>query len=257
MDDDLAFAFELADLAATMSVPRFRSRAFEVREKPDGSPVTDVDVAVEDALRARIAERHPGHEIVGEERGSSGSSEWRWYLDPIDGTVRFVDGDPQWMTLIALAERGQVTLGVVDLPAVGERWWATRGGGAFRGEERIEVSTCDRLSEATVNDTWRQDLARGNTEHPLWDVAQQGARTRPNQDHGLLAVACGRADVAIGIGGFSWDYAPLKPILEEAGGAFTDLMGGDGVDSRAVVATNGLLHDEVLAVIARSSAAGS
>jgi len=247
--DHLAFGFELADLAASLSVPCFHSRGFEVRQKDDGSPVTDVDVAVEQALRARIAERHPDHEILGEELGHAGSSAWRWYLDPIDGTAMFVDGDALWMTLIALAEHDAIMLGIVDLPAAGERWWAARGGGAFHDGRRVEVSGCRRLAQATVNDTWQRDLARGNGEHPLSGVAGRAARVRPNQGHSVLAVACGRADVAITVGGFAWDYAPLKVLVEEAGGRLTDLDGGERIDGRAVVATNGHLHDEVLAVV--------
>lgn len=252
MSEPIAFGFKLADLAASISLPRYRSRAFAVETKPDGSPVTDVDIEIESALRAHIAERHPDHEILGEELGHSGASPLRWYLDPIDGTVQFVEGAPGWMTLIALEDRGAMLFGIVDLPAVGERWWASRGEGACHDGQRVGVSDCRRLGQATVNDTWRHDLARGNRRHPLWSVAQRAGRVRPNQGHGMLAVASGLADVAVQMAGRPWDYASLKVIVDEAGGAFTDLAGGDRLDTGAVVATNGHLHDEVLALLAKS-----
>src|SRR5437660_12305507 len=108
MNPDLDLALELADMAAQIAIPRFRDRRFTVTIKPDGSPVTDVDQAVERALRERIAERRPDHAVLGEEYGVTGDSEWRWYLDPIDGTSRFVEGDPNWMTFVALG-RGHQT----------------------------------------------------------------------------------------------------------------------------------------------------
>ena len=251
MQDDLEFAFELAALAASISLPRFLAKDFTVESKPDGSPVTDVDVDVEDALRERIAERRPDHMVLGEEGGHSGASRWRWYLDPIDGTNRFATGDPKWMTLIALAHNETVVLGVVDLPALGERWWAASGGGAFHDGERIAVSTRRSLDEAIVNDSWHEDLARGNRGHPLWAVARRCGHIRPHQGHSMLAVACGQADIAMQVGSSSWDYAPLKVIVEEAGGCLTDFDGGDRIDTGGVVATNGHLHQAVLELLRR------
>lgn len=181
MDNDLEFALELAALAASISLPRFRATEFTVEVKPDGSPVTDVDVAVESRLRRRIAECRPHHMVIGEEGGESGRSDWRWYLDPIDGTKHFIAGDPKWMTLIALAHHETMMLGVVDLPALEQRWWARSGGGAFHDGERIGVSSRTSLDAAIVNDSWHEDLARGNREHPLWAVAQRCRRSAPTE----------------------------------------------------------------------------
>src|SRR6202042_2354614 len=155
---DLELALELADLAAEIALPRFRDRDFTVTIKSDGSPVTDVDQAVERALRARLAELRPDHAVLGEEYGASGDGEWCWYLDPIDGTARFVEGDPNWMTFVALGRGADIAVGVVAVPAQSERWWAAKGAGAFLDGERLAVSTVAQLSDATVNDDWRGTL---------------------------------------------------------------------------------------------------
>jgi histidinol-phosphatase len=243
---DLELAFQLADLAAGMTRPRFEEKDFTVTIKPDGSPVTDVDVAVEDALREQLRRARPDHMITGEERGTSGSSGWRWYLDPIDGTQSFITADGKWMTLIALAHEGRIMLGVADVPALGRRWWATRGGGAYRNGDPIHVSPRRPLNSAVVNDTWYEDLAQRGDHHPLSPIAARAARVRPHQDDSFLAVAAGEADVAMHIGGAAWDHAPQKVIVEEAGGRLTDFEGSDRIDTGRVVATNGLIHQEVL-----------
>lgn len=250
MNPDLELAFELADLAASMSLPRFHAQDFTVTIKPDGSPVTDVDVAVEDALRDRLARARPEQMITGEERGTSGGSSWRWYLDPIDGTQSFITADAKWMTLIALARDDRVVLGLADVPALGRRWWATRGGGAYRNGEVINVSARSPLTAAVVNDTWYEDLAGEDGHHPLSAIAARASRVRPHQDDSFLAVAAGEADVAMHIGGAAWDHAPQKVIVEEAGGRLTDFEGTDRIDTGHVVATNGLIHREVLDLLA-------
>ena len=249
MDDEVVYASRLADLAASISVPRFRQQDFSVTTKPDGSPVTDVDVAIETALRASLARDRPGDMVTGEELGDTGPAARRWYLDPIDGTKRFIAGDPAWMTLIALAVDDRLVLGIVDFPALGERWWAVRGRDAFHDGRRLRVSTRARLADATVGDTWRGDLAAGNRAHPIYAVAERCAEARPNRGHSFLAVACGEAEIAVSVGSFAWDYAPLKLLVEEAGGRFTDFDGSDRIDTHTAVATNGPLHAEVLELL--------
>lgn len=252
MKAELEFAFELADLAASRSLKAFRTEQFSVVRKPDGSPVTEVDHQVERDLRNRIERERPGQMIVGEETGISGRSDWCWYLDPINGTSRLIGGDPRWMTLIALAYRNEVVLGIVDLPALGERWWASQGNGAFHDDKRIRVSRTDRLSKAVINDDWHQHIASGHNDHPLALVASRCARVRPHQGHSFLAVACGDADIAISVGSHAWDYAPLKVIVEEAGGIYTDFDGGACFDT-GHVGTNALLHPQVLDVLLHRS----
>ena len=161
MNPDLELALELADIAQDIALPRFRDRDFAVTIKPDGSPVTDVDQAVERALRERLAQRRPDHAVLGEEYGVSGDSEWCWYLDPIDGTSRFVEGDPGWMTFVALGRGPEVTVGVIGMPARSHRWWAGRGDGAFGDGRPLAVSRTARLADAVVNDDWTGTLSSG------------------------------------------------------------------------------------------------
>jgi histidinol-phosphatase len=257
MDPDLSLALTLADLAAQIALPRFEDRRFTVTLKPDGSPVTDVDRAVERALRERLSAERPAHAILGEEYGASGESPWRWYLDPIDGTSRFVVGDPNWMTFVALEHEGDVVVGVIAVPALGQRWWAARGAGAFHDGRRIAVSQTARLADAAVNDDWYETASDQDEDpaDPLRAVTRRAARVGPGAGHGFLAVAAGMADVALARGGHAWDYAAPRILVEEAGGRFTDLAGHPRLDADVAVASNGVLHDEVLTA-ARTSGAG-
>lgn len=254
MDPDLKLALELADLAQSIALPRFRDRRFTVTIKPDGSPVTDVDQAVERALRERLAEARPDHAIVGEEYGASGQSDWRWYLDPIDGTSHFVDGDTSWMTFVALEHVGEVVAGAIAVPARQERWWASRGDGAYRDGRRIAVSTTTQLADAVVNDDWYESPSAEVPGDPLRAVVEHAADVRAQSGYGVLAVAAGLADVALARGGHSWDYAAPTILVQEAGGRCTDLAGRPRLDAEVVVASNGRLHDAVLSA-ARSEPA--
>jgi histidinol-phosphatase len=245
MNADLELALELADLAAEIALPRFEQRDFTVTIKPDGSPVTDVDEAVERALRERLGQRRPDHAVLGEEFGASGDSEWCWYLDPIDGTSRFVDGDPGWMTFVALGRGPDISVGIIGMPARSHRWWASRGDGAFGDGEPIAVTTTTQLTQAGVNDDWVGTLSR----ETFTAVANRAGAVGPHEGEGFVAVATGLADVALAGGGYAWDYAAAKVIVEEAGGRFSDLAGRPNIDGRAAVVTNGRLHDEVLAIV--------
>lgn len=248
---DLEFALKLAEMGGTLAAQRFAAHAFTVERKLDGSPVTEVDREVELLMRDQIAEQRPECAIVGEEFGGVANSDWCWYLDPIDGTARFIVGDPQWMTLVALAHGDHVTLGVVSFPALGTCWWAQRGAGAFHDGERLHVSEQAHLGQATVNDDWRGTLSRGQHDRPLAHLAEHVATVVPHQGHNFLSVAAGEADAAVNIGGYPWDYAPLQVIVEEAGGCFTDLGGQRGFRARSALASNGLIHAEALAALAR------
>ncbi len=253
----LAFALELADAADAIAMGAYRSGQ-AVERKPDGSFVTPADVATETALRARIAERYPDHAVLGEEKGEDSgvrNASARWILDPIDGTHSYMRGVPVWATLIACERGGTIEVGVVSAPALGTRWWAGRGLGAFRGptdrqdsdgNERIRVSSVDRLADAQVScgdivstlDLWPG--ARG-----LLDAAW---RVRAFGDFwGFCLVAEGSADVMIDGADLSvWDVSALIPIVEEAGGRFAN---ADGIAGRAEgpqIATNGRLHEEVV-----------
>jgi len=237
---DLAFALELADLADALSLPRFRAADLRVETKPDLTPVTDADRGVERALRERIAEARPGDGVFGEEEGDSGGAT-RWILDPIDGTRNFSRGLPVWATLIALERDGELVCGVVSAPALGHRWWAARGDGAFRDGERIRVSGVAALADASVSCTYARDLAR--VEDATWHARGLGDFWQ----HALVAE--GALDAAVDARLALYDYAPLVPLLEEAGGKITALDGGPPRPGEQVVCSNGLVHDELLALL--------
>jgi histidinol-phosphatase len=239
---DLAYALALADDADALSLPRFRARDLRVETKADLTPVTDADRAVERALRERIARERQGEGVLGEEEGDDGAST-RWILDPIDGTKNFARGIPVWATLIALERDGEVVCGVASAPALGRRWWAARGEGAFRDGERIHVSAIDALEEATVS------FSRSGLGDPRTiELAQAAWHAQPFSDFWAhLLVAEGAVEVAVEHVMNPWDNAVLLVVVEEAGGRFTDLRGERRFDGGSALSTNGLLHEEVLA----------
>jgi histidinol-phosphatase len=243
VDADLAFALELADAADALSLPRFRAVDLHVETKPDLTPVTDADRAVERALRERIERERPGDEVLGEEEGGTDGTD-RWIIDPIDGTKNFSRGIPVWATLIALERDGRMVCGVASAPALGHRWWASRGGGAWRDGDRIEVSSIASLASAAVACTHARDLAR--LEPLAWHARGLGDFWQH------MLVAEGSLDSAVDARLEVWDYAAVALIVEEAGGRASTLDGSAVTRGAQVVSTNGLLHDEVLAQFARS-----
>jgi histidinol-phosphatase len=238
---DLAFALELADLADSLSLPRFRAADLRVETKPDLTPVTDADRAVERALRERIESERPGDGVLGEEEGDSGGPT-RWVVDPIDGTKNFSRGLPVWATLLALERDGELVCGVVSAPALGHRWWAARGEGAFRDGEPIRVSRVERLADAAVSCAHAKDLAR--VEPVVWHSRGVGDFWQS------ALVAEGALDAAVDAHLKTWDYAPLVPLLAEAGGRVTALDGGPPEAGKQLVCSNGRVHDELLALLA-------
>jgi histidinol-phosphatase len=259
IDDDLALALELADVADAMTVARFRATDLVVETKPDLTPVSEADTAVERTLRDRLASARPGDAIVGEEYGSTDAdAERRWILDPIDGTKNYVRGIPVWGTLLALQEGDRPTVGVVSAPALHRRWWAARGAGAFiddrlTNEPRpMHVSAVRTLEDAQLCisgfDGWD---GPGGLDR-LLALARACWRTRGFGDFwGYMLVAEGVADIGCEAVVSLWDLAAPKVIVEEAGGRFTDLGGVPTADGGDALATNGLLHDQALALVGR------
>jgi histidinol-phosphatase len=237
---DLAFALELADLADSLSLPRFRALDLRVETKPDLTPLTDADRTVERALRERIAADRVGEGVFGEEEGDDGGAV-RWVVDPIDGTKNFARGIPIWATLIALEREGECVCGVISAPALGRRWSAARGEGASRNGEEIRVSAVSRLADASVSSTYGRDLVR--VEPAAWHARSLGDFWQ----HALVAE--GTLDAAVDARLAPWDYAALVPILEEAGGRVSALDGGRPRPKQQVVTSNGLLHDELLTLL--------
>jgi histidinol-phosphatase len=250
MHPDLAFALELADLADAITLERFLAEDLVVETKPDLSPVTEADRAVEQALRKRIGEERPGHSVVGEEFGADQPGTARWILDPIDGTKNYLRGVPVWATLVALERGGRVEVGVASAPALHRRWWAARGEGAFVNGRRIRVSGVADLSDAVLSyaslGSWEQ---HGLGEQFL-ELARGCWRTRGFGDFwSHMLVAEGAADLAAEPEVELWDLAAPQVIVEEAGGRFTDLGGTPTPAGGSVVSSNGLLHDRVLAAL--------
>jgi histidinol-phosphatase len=249
VDADLAFALELAEVADEMTLPPFRAADFAVETKADLTPVTEVDRSVERALRERIERERPGDVVVGEEYGTAEGAV-RWIVDPIDGTKNFVRGIPVWGTLIALEREGELVVGVASAPALGRRWWAARGAGAFVDGSPIHVSKIDRLGEAQLCFGGINGWRRAGKLDPFLDLAARCKRARGFGDFWMhMLVAEGSADIAVEPEVLLWDLAAVKVIVEEAGGRFSDLAGEPMADGGSAVSTNRLLHDEVLSVL--------
>jgi histidinol-phosphatase len=246
--DDLAFALSLADTADEVTLRRFRATDLVVETKPDLSPVSEADREVERLLRSRVEAEKPGDAVVGEEYGATGDSRRRWVFDPIDGTKNYVRGVPVWATLVALQEDGVVTTGVVSAPALGRRWWARRGQGAYLNGEPIHVSQVRSLGDAHLS----YSSLGGWKGTRFLDLADAVWRTRAFGDFwSHVLVAEGAVDVAAEPEVSLWDLAALQVIVEEAGGRFTDVSGVARPDGGSAVSSNGLLHDATLAFLRR------
>lgn len=257
MDSDLELALHLADAADAVTLARFRAADLRVTRKPDRTPVTDADTAAEEALRALIARARPGDAVLGEEGGGEVAAGGRgWVLDPIDGTKNFSRGMPAWATLIALTVHGEPAVGVASAPALGRRWWAARGAGAWTSDapgapaRRISVSGVTGLGDAYLSTTDIRVFAQqGRREHylRLTDAVWETRAFGDFWQHCLVAE--GVLDLAVEPAASTWDLAALLPILAEAGGALTDLRGAPTFAGGDALSSNGSLHDAALAIV--------
>ena len=252
LEDDLALAHELADAADAITLARFGAVDLVVSAKPDLTPVSDADLAVEQAIRERLATVRPDDAVLGEEDGESGTGPRRWVVDPVDGTKNFVRGVPVWASLIALQQDGVVTVGVVSAPALGRRWWAARGLGAWcrddRGTRRLQVSGVTALADASVSYSSLTGWEEQGRLDGLLRLSREVWRTRAYGDFwSHVMVAEGAVDASFEPEVSLWDLAPLQVVVEEAGGRFTDLSGSARPDGGSAVCSNGRLHDDVLA----------
>jgi histidinol-phosphatase len=240
--NDLAFALELADLADSLTLPRFGAADLRVDTKPDLTPVTDADRSVERALRERIARERPEEAVVGEEEGGDArSGEARWILDPVDGTKNFSRGMPVWATLIALERDGETVCGVVSAPALRHRWWAARGEGAWRDGEPIRVSAVSTLADAAVSCAHARDLTA--CEPQVWHACGLGDFWQH------VLVAEGALDAAVDAHLSLWDYAAPALIVAEAGGRASALDGDPPRPREQLVTSNGVLHHAFLELL--------
>ena len=242
MSPDLSLALQLADLADGISLGRFRARDLRVETKPDLTPVTEADRAVEEAIRATLARERPDDAVLGEELGEVAGGSRRWVVDPIDGTRNYARGVPVWATLIALQVEGEVQLGVVSAPALRRRWHAERGGGAWADDDRVRVSSVRRVDDAVLSFALEQGVP---------SLAAQSWHARAFGDFWAhMLVAEGAVDGAIDAIGVSvWDLAPVQVIVEEAGGTFTDFRGERRLDGGSAISSNGHLHAALLAAV--------
>jgi histidinol-phosphatase len=260
--DDLRLAHVLADDADALTMDRFKALDLHVVTKPDLTPVSDADERVEDVLRSTLGRARPRDAVVGEEAGQSGWGPRRWVIDPIDGTKGFIRGVPIWATLIGLMVEDQVVVGVVSAPALGRRWWASMGTGAWTGRSLASAAPCHVSDVSTLEDAHLSYSSLGGWERlgrldGFLDLMRRCWRSRAVGDFwSYMLVAEGAVDIAAEPDLLLHDMAAVSVIVEEAGGRFTNLDGTPGPGGGNALATNGRLHDEVLGLIG-DKAAGS
>lgn len=249
---DLAIALELADAADAASMKRFDAPDLDVQAKPDHTFVTDADIDTEKAIRAILEVGRPDDAVLGEEFGSTGDSPRQWIIDPIDGTHNYLRGIPMWSTLIALAVEGVPRVGVVSQPAIGRRWWAATGLGAWTntpsgGTRRIGVSGVDSLDKASVS---FQSIEQWRDADELDALDRLTTAVWRDRGYGdawpYMLLAEGRLEMVAEFGVQEYDIAALVPIVTEAGGRFTAYSGSDSIAERSSLATNRVLHQTFL-----------
>jgi histidinol-phosphatase len=248
------FLHELADLADSVSMPRFEAQDFVVESKPDKTEVTIADRNTELAVTEHILTTFPGHQVLGEEFGVKGdpNGTWRWIIDPIDGTANFTRGVPVWATLIAAEQAGTLRAAMVSCPALHRRWWAIKGAGAFLNGKPIQVSGIRSLADATISfsDGYWQHTANAHLRQALDHVLARCARQKGFGDFWQhMLVAEGALDIALEPVVSLWDLAAVQLIVEEAGGTFSNLQGEPRADGGSALSTNGVLHEQVLSAL--------
>jgi histidinol-phosphatase len=249
----LALAHAACDEADQLARAAFR-RDLRIATKPDRTFVTETDTAIERAIRTRIAAAYPDHGLVGEEYGTEAAeAATRWYIDPIDGTHNFIRGVPLFGTLLAVERDGELQAAVLSAPALHERWWARRGGGAWaRGADdgaprRIHVSGVASLADAQLLYGSGHDIEASGRAPGFHALLGDVWRERGLGDFwGYALLAEGAAEGMVEVDLWPWDAAAPMVLIEEAGGRVTDLDGRRAIDSKTFLATNGLLHDEFL-----------
>ncbi|HEV8053946.1 MAG: histidinol phosphatase [Chloroflexi bacterium] len=258
----LELALACCDAADALAMRSFR-RDVPTARKPDRTFVTEADKAIEARIRELISARHPGHGLIGEEYGEDApDAPVRWYIDPIDGTHNFMRGVPLFGTLLAVERGGELQVGVLSAPALRERWYAWRGGGAWASgsagmapgaTRRLTVSTVGDVADSQILYSSPDDLEASGRAGGFRDLIRAAWRDRGFGDFwGYALVAEGAAEAMIEVGVESWDLAAPIVLIEEAGGRLTDLDGRRVIDARSVLASNGHLHDTVLNRLAQT-----
>jgi histidinol-phosphatase len=253
--DDLRLAHVLADDADSLTEARFKALDLHVMSKPDLTPVTDADEAVEQSIRRTLSRVRSRDAVTGEEQGSTGHSQRRWIVDPIDGTKNFVRGVPVWATLISLAVDDEVVLGVVSAPLLQRRWWASKGNGAWTGRSLLKATRCQvsdvrRLEDASLSYASLHGWEERGRLDDFMSLMRRCWRTRAYGDFwSYMLLAEGAVDIAAEPELAVYDMAALDVIVREAGGRFTSLDGTDGPFGGNALATNGHLHEAALSFL--------
>ncbi len=254
--DDLRLAHVLADNADSLTMARFKALDLRVSMKPDLTEVSDADVAVEELLRNNLYRTRPRDAVHGEEGHDTGWGPRRWVIDPIDATRNFVRGVPVWATLIALMDGPDVVVGLVSAPALGRRWWASVGHGAYTGKSlasasRVHVSAVSSVTDASLSYSSIHGWVDSGRGQQFVDLLRDCWRTRAYGDFwSYMLLAEGAVDIACEPDLALYDMAALVPIVREAGGVFTNVDGAPGPVGPGALATNGLLHADVLRTLA-------
>ncbi len=249
MDKLLTAAVEAARAAGEVALKYYRG-GFEVTIKPDKSPVTQADREAEQVIVETLQAAFPEYGFLGEEFGAQGSTEIRWIIDPIDGTRNFVRRVPIWAVLLALEERGEITAGVVLSPVTGDLYTARKGQGAFANGERIRVSEVSALARALLVHATLSLIRKAGCWDGFVRLVDATEMQRGFGDYlDYVLVAEGKAEIAVEADLKPWDLAPMKILIEEAGGKFTDFTGKPTIYSGTAFATNGKLHDAALALL--------
>jgi len=253
----LPLLHEIADRADAIALRSFRSARLRVTEKPDASPVTEADLAIEEVAREVLRAKAPELGVLGEEQGeAAGSGDARLVIDPIDGTRNFVRGIPVFGTLLAIEAGGEIVAGVASAPALHARWHASKGGGAFQKERRLQVSRVADLGRALLLHS-NLGKAEGKPPAGLQALIERVERTRGFGDFWQhVLVAEGAGEIAVDPLMHPWDIAALQIIVEEAGGRATTLTGKRSIYGGSLISSNGLLHEEALVVLAPGSREG-
>lgn len=252
LTDDVRLAHLMADDADSLSMSRFRALDLSFKAKPDNTPVTEADTAVEESIRRTLARTRPRDAVKGEEYDDTGESPRRWIVDPIDGTKNYLRGVPVWATLIALEVEGRIVASVVSAPALQRRWWASEGGSAYTGRSilnasELRVSKVEQIEDASLSYSDIAEWVDSGKGQGFINLMRDSWRTRAYGDFwSYMLVAEGAVDIACEPELALWDMAALDIIVREAGGRFTNLAGEDGVHGPGALATNGLLHAAAL-----------
>ncbi|MBZ5734298.1 histidinol phosphatase [Nocardioides sp. TRM66260-LWL] len=253
--DDLRLAHVLADDADSLTTDRFKALDLHVLSKPDLTPVTDADEAVEESIRRTLSRVRSRDAITGEEQGSTGQGSRRWIVDPIDGTKNFVRGVPVWATLIALVEDDEVVVGVVSAPQLQRRWWASAGDGAWTGRSLLKATRCQvsdvrRLEDASLSYSSLSGWDERDRLEDMIGLMRRCWRTRAYGDFwSYMLLAEGAVDLVAEPELEVYDMAALDVIVREAGGRFTALDGTDGPWGGNALASNGHLHEAALSFL--------